>query len=43
VEAGRSAYGGARFSVRLPLEAIPAEAPEVAQEPTHPATFKERS
>jgi two-component system OmpR family sensor kinase len=43
VEAGRSAYGGARFSVRLPLEATPAEAPEAAQEPTRPGTFKKRS
>ena len=28
VSAGRSAYGGARFSVRLPLEQVPAAKPE---------------
>jgi signal transduction histidine kinase len=34
VDAGKSAYGGARFSIRLPLEAAPVEPEEASAEPS---------
>jgi len=36
VSAGKSTYGGARFSVRLPLEHVPDRTPEEQTSPTRP-------